>query len=110
MPFVAVPGHIQISTYVDGSADNPWLLLSNSLGATHSIWGLQMKAFPKPYCFLRYHPRGHGQSDVPAAPYSFDDLVGDAVPLLDHYQIERGTFMGLSLGGMTGLGIALAHP
>jgi hypothetical protein len=96
MPFVAVPGHIQISTYVDGSADNPWLVLSNSLAATHSMWDLQMKTLLKRYRVLRYDTRGHGQSDVPAAPYSFDDLVGDAVALLDHYQIERGTFMGLS--------------
>jgi len=71
---------------------------------------LQMKTLVKHYRVLRYDTRGHGQSDVPAAPYSFDDLVGDAVALLDHYQIERATFMGLSLGGMTGLGIALAHP
>ena len=110
MPFVAVPGDIQISTYVDGSADNPWLVLSNSLAATHNMWDLQMKTLLKRYRVLRYDTRGHGQSDVPAAPYSFDDLVGDAVALLDHYQIERPTFMGLSLGGMTGLGIALTHP
>ena len=99
MSFVAVPGHIQISTYVNGSADNPWLVLSNSLAATHSMWDLQMKALLKRYRVLRYDTRGHGQSDVPAAPYSFDDLVGDAVALLDHYRIERATFMGLSLGG-----------
>jgi 3-oxoadipate enol-lactonase len=110
MPFVAVPGDIQISTYVDGSPENPWLVLSNSLAAPHSMWDLQMKTLLKRYRVLRYDTRGHGQSDVPAAPYSFDDLVGDAVALLDHYQIERATFMGLSMGGMTGLGIALAHP
>ena len=99
MPFVAVPGDIQISTYVDGSADDPWLVLSNSLAATHSMWDLQMMTLVKRYRVLRYDTRGHSQSDVPAAPYSFDDLVGDAVALLDHYRIERATFMGLSLGG-----------
>src|SRR3981081_4953649 len=99
MPFVAVPGHIQISTYVERSADDPWLVLSNSLAATHSMWDLQMKALLKRYRVLRYDTRGHGQSDGPAAPDSFRDLVGDAVALLDHYQIERETFMGLSRGG-----------
>jgi pimeloyl-ACP methyl ester carboxylesterase len=41
------------------------------------MWDLQMKTLLKRYRVLRYDTRGHGQSDVPAAPYSFDDLVGD---------------------------------
>jgi 3-oxoadipate enol-lactonase len=59
---------------------------------------------------LRYDTRGHGASAVPPGPYAFDDLVSDVIGLLDHMQITRATYVGLSLGGMTGIGLALAHP
>jgi 3-oxoadipate enol-lactonase len=37
-------------------------------------------------------------------------LVDDVEAILDHYQVERVCFVGLSLGGMTGLGFALRRP
>jgi 3-oxoadipate enol-lactonase len=37
-------------------------------------------------------------------------LVEDVVALMDHHGIEKATYMGLSLGGMIGLGLTLKHP
>jgi 3-oxoadipate enol-lactonase len=36
-------------------------------------------------------------------------LVDDVLRILDHYGIGKASFMGLSLGGMTGLGLAIGH-
>ena len=55
---------------------------------------------------LAYDIPGHGESDPPAGQDSFDDLAADLAELLDHMQIGRITFVGLSIGGM----IALERP
>lgn len=101
---------VDLMTQVDGSADGPWVVLSNSLAATRGMWDPQIGLLTAKYRVLRYDTRGHGGSAAPPAPYSFDDLVGDVIGLLDHFGIEQCSFMGLSLGGMTGLGLALEHP
>lgn len=54
--------------------------------------------------------RGHGQSEALPGPYTFDDLVDDVVAFLDHFDMARCDVLGLSMGGMTALGLALDHP
>jgi 3-oxoadipate enol-lactonase len=110
MTHVRVAG-ANLFTRVDGGerADAPWIVLSNSLAADHTMWDPQVPLLASRYRVLRYDTRGHGQSDAPEGPYTLPMLVGDVVGLLDHYGIEKATFMGLSLGGMTGLGLAIAH-
>jgi 3-oxoadipate enol-lactonase len=39
-----------------------------------------------------------------------DDLAADVVGVWDALGIERSHILGLSLGGMTGIGVALTHP
>lgn len=99
-----------LQTYVNGPEGAPWLILSNSLGASAQMWDPQIPALSKDFRVLRYDTRGHGKSDVPEGPYTFDDLVTDVIGLMDKLDIETARFMGLSKGGMTGLGLALAHP
>ncbi|GGK35625.1 3-oxoadipate enol-lactonase [Salinarimonas ramus] len=90
--------------------DAPTIVLSNSLAASLEMWDAQVALLRTRFHVVRYDTRGHGGSDVPAGPYGFSDLVGDVVGLMDALAIPRATFMGLSLGGMTGLGLAIAHP
>ena len=98
-----------ISYQIDGPKDAPWLILSNSLATDRSMWVPQMAALSASRRVLRYDTRGHGQSDVAEPPYTSEQLVGDVVALMDHLKIENADFMGLSLGGMTGLGLAVDH-
>jgi 3-oxoadipate enol-lactonase len=90
--------------------DAPSILLSNSLATTHHLWDAQVAFLTKRYRVIRYDTRGHGGSDVPPAPYKLTQLVSDALAILDHFEIARSAFMGISLGGMTGIGLALFHP
>ncbi len=103
-------GEVTISTRVDGPEGAPWIVLSNSLGASLAMWDPQIAMLANSYRVLRYDTRGHGHSSAPPGPYSFDQLTGDVIGLMDAMTIERASFMGLSLGGMTGLGLALRHP
>ena len=106
---VTLASGITLNTQVDGPKDAPWLILSNSLGATLSMWDPQIPFLTTRYRVLGYDTRGHGSSDVPDGPYSFDDLVGDVIGLMDALDIEKACFMGLSMGGMTGLGLSIDH-
>jgi 3-oxoadipate enol-lactonase len=100
---------ISFNTQVEGAEGAPWITFSNSLACNLSMWDGQVAALRDDYRILRYDTRGHGGTAVPGGPYSFDMLVGDVIGLWDALGIERGHFIGLSLGGMTALGLALGH-
>ena len=102
-------GGVRLRTAIDGAPGAPWLVLSNSLGANLSMWDRQMAALTVSFRVLRYDTRGHGGSDVPPGPYDFADFTGDVLGLMDHFGIEKARFMGVSLGGMTGMGLAIHH-
>ncbi len=95
---------------IDGPADGIPVVFSNSLGASVAMWQPQVDALAGTYRVIRYDQRGHGQSEVTTTPYAFPTLVDDAVALLDALELERVHFVGLSLGGMTALGLALHRP
>lgn len=95
---------------VAGPADAPWVVLSNSLGSNLHMWDDQMEVLTASHRVLRYDARGHGKSASPPGPYSFDDLVGDVLAVMDAHGIETAQFIGLSKGGMTGMGLAIHHP
>lgn len=93
----------------DGPADAPALVFSNSLAANLSMWQDQAQHFSDRFRVIRYDQRGHGTTAVPAGPYSFAQLTADVVALLDALEIPAAHFVGLSMGGMTALGLALDH-
>jgi 3-oxoadipate enol-lactonase len=59
---------------------------------------------------MRYDQRGHGESPVPPGPYGFQELGQDVLDLLDRNDIERAHFVGLSMGGMTGMWLGANAP
>ncbi|MBL8567474.1 MAG: 3-oxoadipate enol-lactonase [Phreatobacter sp.] len=95
--------------YEDTGGDRPVLLLSNSLGTRLEMWDPQMAAFSGAFRVLRYDKRGHGDSETRVGPTSFARLTRDAVELLDHLNIARADWCGLSMGGMSGMWAATHH-
>ncbi|WP_159351336.1 alpha/beta fold hydrolase [Roseomonas harenae] len=88
----------------------PWIVLGNSLAADLHMWDAQIPFLTRRYRVLRYDTRGHGKSAVATGETGFAELVQDAVAVMESFGIRACTFMGLSLGGMTALGLALTHP
>jgi 3-oxoadipate enol-lactonase len=97
---------ISINYEIDGPTTAPWVIFSNSLATNIAMWEPQVAAFKDRFRMLRYDQRGHGSTDAPAGRYTFDLLIADALALLDALAIERPHWIGLSMGGATGLGIA----
>jgi len=102
--------HVAVHHVVTGPQDAPAVVLSNSLGSDHTMWDAQAEALAEHFRVVRYDTRGHGQSPIPAGSYDIDDLADDVVALLYTLGVERAHFVGLSLGGMTGMRLAARNP
>lgn len=101
---------VEVDAVVSGRPDGPTVVLSNSLGSTYRMWDAQLAALEDRFRVIRYNTRGHGDSPVPAGPYSIDDLADDVIALLDRYGVQRAHLVGLSLGGMTMMRVAARNP
>ena len=102
---------LDLATQVDGEPGRPWIVLSNSIGSTLRCWDGQVADLTRSHRVLRYDARGHGGSQAPASgDTTFADLTADVLGLMDHYGIDATDLLGLSMGGMTALGLAIGHP
>ncbi len=88
----------------------PPVVLSHVLGCDLRMWDDLAAALADRFTVVRYDTRGHGESEVVTAAFSLEDLVSDAVRLLEELGDDRVSWVGLSMGGMIGQGLALAHP
>ena len=100
---------IQMSYELSGKKGAPVVVLSHSLSASLLMWNPQMDALNPCFQVLRYDIRGQGNSDVTPGPYTMELLAKDVIGLLDALNINRAHFVGLSIGGMIGQGLALNH-
>lgn len=101
---------MKINFELQGPAGAPVVTLSHPLGATLHIWDAHIPALARRFRVLRYDTRGHGGSDVPPGPYTLEQMADDVVRLLDSAGIARTHFVGMSMGGLVGMTLALAHP
>ena len=108
--FVTIGDGTRIAYRLDGPADKPVLVLSNSIGTTMKMWTRQVPQLVEHFRVLRYDMRGHGQSGVPAGAYSLDRLGRDVIELLDALQLDKVHFLGLSLGGFVGQWLGVHTP
>jgi 3-oxoadipate enol-lactonase len=95
---------------LDGAADAPVVVLSNSLGTNLNMWDAQIPALAQKFRVLRYDSRGHGLSEVTPGPYTIAGLAQDVVTLLDALHIPTAHYCGISVSGLIGqwLGIQAA--
>ncbi|MEM1297639.1 MAG: 3-oxoadipate enol-lactonase [Pseudomonadota bacterium] len=86
------------------------VVFANSLGTDLRLWDKVVARLPAGLTVIRFDKRGHGLSSCPDAPYSMEQLVGDAATLLDMLGVRNCVFVGLSIGGMIGQGLAATRP
>jgi len=102
--------NLDIDYRLDGPAEGPVVMFSNSLMSNYSMWDGQMTALTDKYRVLRYDQRGHGGTETTPGPYSIELLAEDARALLEALGIEAVHFIGLSMGGFTAQMLATLYP
>ncbi|OEY92913.1 3-oxoadipate enol-lactonase [Acinetobacter proteolyticus] len=106
--FQSADAQIHYETFGDPNA--PALVFSNSLGTNYGMWQQQFNYFKQRFYVICYDTRGHGSSSTPSGPYSLQQLGEDVIRLLDHLKIEKASFCGISMGGITGQWLAIHYP
>ncbi len=99
-------GDVRIHYRVDGPDDAPPVVFANSLGTDMRLWDPILPMLPEGLRIIRFDKRGHGLSSCPPAPYSMGALITDVERLLDFLGVRQCVFVGLSIGGMIGQGLA----
>ncbi|WP_375778141.1 alpha/beta fold hydrolase [Bradyrhizobium sp. ma5] len=101
----------RLSVRVGGSERGAPVLLCHSILTSSAIWHREALALAaRGHRVLALDSRGHGQSEAPRGLYAMDDLVADAIAVLDHFGIRRAHVIGVSQGGMTAFGLGVRHP
>jgi pimeloyl-ACP methyl ester carboxylesterase len=108
-------GDVRICTQTFGSPVGPPLLLI--AGATDPMdrWDEQAcEQLANAGLFVvRYDHRDTGESTnfaLGEPPYGFDDLVSDALRVLDSFSLQRANVGGMSMGGAVGQRLAIDEP
>jgi 3-oxoadipate enol-lactonase len=102
------PDGAKIFYSVHGSG--PSLILSNSLATNSEMWELVLPELSKQCQVITYDTRGHGQSSCQESNASLVDLGDDLLAVLDAAGVQQAVLAGVSLGGMTGISLALRKP
>jgi pimeloyl-ACP methyl ester carboxylesterase len=105
----------EIAYYVDDFTD-PWsapdtmLLLHAAMGSSQR-WFRWVPRLARHFRVVRMDLRGHGASQIPSPdqPFSLDQLVGDAVQLLDLLGCPSAHVVGNSAGGYVSQQLAIHH-
>ena len=98
-----------INLNVNIKGDGHPLVIIHGIGGDHTQLENEISQFAKEYKTIALDCRGHGESDKPDN-YSLQDHVSDILGILDHYEIEKASVLGVSMGSYIAQGIAIAAP
>ena len=81
-------------------------------GLDQRFWASQIPVVTDTHEFITFDNRGIGRSrgEGDPASTSIEDIVSDAVAVLDHLEIDRCLVYGTSMGGAVAQHLALDHP
>lgn len=87
------------------SPEKEWVVFVHGAGGSSSIWFKQLRAFKQEFNILLLDLRGHGKSkdflhNYLKNDYTFKDITKDIIEVLDHNQIEKAHFVGISLASI----------
>ena len=81
----------------------PWITFIHGAGGSSAIWFKQIRFFSRYFNLLLIDLRGHGASQGliqnPFKPrYSFESIAEDIFNVMNHVEIKKSHFVGISLG------------
>lgn len=110
MPHATTKDGIRI--YFEETGSGTPVLFLHEFAADHTNWEPQMRYFARRHRCIAYSARGYAPSDVPQSAdlYTYKHFYTDALAVLDHLNIARAHFVGLSMGSYSSLQAALNAP
>ncbi|MCS7484167.1 alpha/beta fold hydrolase [Umezawaea endophytica] len=96
-------GELAYEVRGDGS---PVVLLHGGF-LTGEMWDAQVEVLERAHTVIRYDARGHGSSSGATKPFARHEDLRELLAGLD---VPRASLVGMSLGGVTAVDFAIAHP
>jgi len=88
----------------------PALVMGHSLALDHRLYDPVVERLSQHHRVIRPDFRGHGLSTKPHSAYSLAEMTDDLVAFVDALALETFSYVGLSMGGMIGMRLALRCP
>ena len=110
MPYAVASDKVRL--YYEEVGSGTPILFVHEFAADHTNWEPQMRYFSRGHRCIAYAARGDTPSDVPPSPdlYTYKHFYTDALAVLDHLNIQKAHFVGLSMGSYSSLHVALNAP
>ena len=109
MPEELAAPPIELSCRSEGAG--PPIVLLHGIGANHTVWNDVIPGLAKEFLVLAPDLRGHGRSRAPSGShFSFAEMMGDVVRLLDDRGLPSSHVVGLSGGALLALRLTLDRP
>jgi 3-oxoadipate enol-lactonase len=103
-----------VDTGVDGAspdgASKDVVFFCHGAGGNSTSWWQQVPGFARRYRCLAHDHRGFGRSVCAPERFAVAEFGADAIAVLDAAGVERAHFVCQSMGGWTGVQVALDHP
>jgi pimeloyl-ACP methyl ester carboxylesterase len=93
---------------IRGSGE-PLILLHGAFGAI-DLWGPILSTLAASRQVIAVEFQGHGHTADIDRPFSYEAWADDVAALMAHLAIARADVVGYSMGGNTGLQLAMRHP
>ena len=108
--YAPVDGHRIYYERHGSGAGVPIVLLHGGGMAIPTAWGDILSRFAARRPVIAIEAQGHGATPDRPGPFRLERLIDDVTGVLDQLSIAQADLFGMSLGGMTALGLAIRHP
>ena len=96
--------------YDERGSGSPALVFIHGWTCNRSFFAPQVEHFAKRYRVVSVDLRGHGESDKPQGPYPVSVYAADVAHVIAELKLGKVIAVGHSMGGITVLQLAAAHP
>jgi 3-oxoadipate enol-lactonase len=97
--------------YFEVHGEGPSLILVMGIGYDATLWTLaQVPELSRRFQVVIFDNRDAGRSSKASGAYTIENMADDVAGLMDSLDIQRAHVLGLSMGGMIALELALRHP
>jgi 3-oxoadipate enol-lactonase len=107
MPTTRVGSH---SVYYDDYGAGHPVLFMSGLAGTRLGWWKQIEPFATKFRVVNLDNRDAGDSGLGTGPYTIADMSEDTAGVIENLNLGRAHVIGISMGGMIALELAIRHP